>query len=135
MTLEAVSGFLRVFGFTVSVDAMMTDMRILCAGEEGLMRVRYVSPLCGLTFQMDGIRTFGWFCCWFSFACFCLLVGLCCFVVGWLVFCVVFVFRSVPTHLCFHTEDVKLFRSLVKRALDLALETRCLWCVTQTFLF
>ena len=34
-----------VLGFTVSVDAMMTPMRILCAGEDELMRVRYVSPL------------------------------------------------------------------------------------------
>ena len=34
---------------------MTKDMEILCAGEEVLMRVRYVSPLGGLTLQMDGL--------------------------------------------------------------------------------
>ena len=72
---------------------MMTDMRKLCAGEEGLMRVRYVSPLCGLTLQMDGIRTFVWFCCLFV----CLLVLFACWFVlfcgGLACFCVAFASR------------------------------------------
>ena len=56
---------------------MTTDMRKLCAGEEGLVRVRYVSPLCGLTLNFaDGwdsylglVLLFVWlfvlFACWF----------------------------------------------------------------------
>ena len=87
---------------------MTKDMEILCAGEEVLMRVRYVSPPGGLTLQMDGLPcrccVFGllWFVwlvvvvvlvCLFCFAVVCL--------VCWLLLSVFL--RLVPTHLDFHT--------------------------------
>ena len=85
---------------------MLTDIRILCAGEEVLMRVRYVSPLCGLTFRWMGfVPLVG----------FAVCLVLCLFAWWLLLFCgglvfvaVVFAVRSYPIHLSSHTEDVRL---------------------------
>ena len=75
-----------LLGFTESVDAMMTALWILFSGEEELMRVRYVSPLCGLTFRWMGSVFWLVFClvgfvlfvwgvavCWFVCVFFCLV--------------------------------------------------------------
>ena len=42
---------------------MTMNMRILCAGEGELMRVRYVSPSFCRLMLVDGILTDGWSCC------------------------------------------------------------------------
>ena len=72
---------------------MAVNMRILCAGQRKLMRVRYVSPLLLSHVLMDGILTDGWSCCVCLVALFgCLLffVWLCCALVGCVVVVVLF---------------------------------------------
>ena len=118
--MRSACGPLRVLGLILFVDAMMTDMRILCAGEEELMRVRYVSP-CAVS-RSDGWDSDLWLVLLFLFCCVCLLVVLfVVFGVGFVAF--VLASRSYPTHRRFHTEDVKLSLVFSERALDLALET------------
>ena len=92
--MRSARGPTSVLELILCVDGMTTDMRILCAGEEELMRVRYVSPfavsrsngwdsdrwlvlLCLFgCFLFGCLWLFGWFLfvCWLGGLCFCYVV-------------------------------------------------------------
>ena len=83
---------ISVLELILLVDAMTTDMRILCAGEGELMRVRYVSPFA--VSRSNGWDSDRWVVVLCLFGClvwllvvFCLVV--CVFWLGvlWLLFC------------------------------------------------
>ena len=86
--MRSACGPLRVLGLILFEDAMMTDMRILCAGEEELMRVRYVSP-CAVS-RSDGWNSYVWlvllflFCCLFVWWMFLLCLELVLSLLWWL---------------------------------------------------